>query len=183
MRNRRPAHTHCPWPRNEQELRVVFILKFRLLLCGILWRGNTWLEETRDRTTALGADMVLRTHEDSERDQKEWSQRTQGPQHLPRSSSWSRSLVHLSHCFFLSLLFLSKCWSLRLPPSRWETWGRRVSASVASMGWSKEITAGTGSRNKRENACSRIPGASLWGEQESNRCACRRVCKRVFLRI
>lgn len=52
-------HTHCPWPRNEQELRVVFILKFKMPLCGILWRGNTWFEETRDRTKALGAEMVL----------------------------------------------------------------------------------------------------------------------------
>lgn len=182
MRNHRPAHTHCPWPRNEQELRVVFILKFKMLLCVILWRGNTWLE-TRDRTEALGAEMVLQTHEDSERDRKEWSQRTQGPRHLSDSSSWSHSLVQLSHCFFLSLLFLSKRWSLQSPPSRWETWGRRVTASVASMDWSKEITAGTGRRNKRENACSQIPRASLWEEQESNRCACRRVCKRVFLRI
>lgn len=106
-----------------------------------------------------------------------------GPSDLSDSSSWSHSLVQLSHCFFLSLLFLSKRWSLQSPPSRWETWGRRVTASVASMDWSKEITAGTGRRNKRENACSQIPRASLWEEQESNRCACRRVCKRVFLRI
>lgn len=43
--------------------------------------------------------------------------------HLPHSSSWFRSLVHLSRCFFLSLLFLSKrCWSLRSPWSRRETW-------------------------------------------------------------
>lgn len=43
-------HTYYPWPRNKQELQVIFILKFEVPLDGILWKGNAWPQETKERT-------------------------------------------------------------------------------------------------------------------------------------